>query len=154
MGRNAGAHAYCNAVRTVDQKIWHPYRKHCRLSGISVIVGYEIHSLIQILKIYILGEFLKPCLCITHCSGTVSFNGAEIAVTVHKRHSLLPYLTHDYQSLIDGRITVRMVFTHCIAYDTGRLLMRLVMGGTQLAHVIEHSSLYRLEAVPGIRDSS
>ena len=49
VGRDAGAHAHGDALGSVDQKVGDPYRQHLRLLFRLVIVGDEVHGLVQIL---------------------------------------------------------------------------------------------------------
>ena len=44
-----------------------------------------------------------------------------------------------------------VVLTHCITDDTGALTMWLIRTVVQLYHGIQHAPLYRLKAVPDIR---
>ena len=69
---------------------------------------------------------------------------------VYERHSFLKDLGHDDQRLIDGTVSVGMIFTHRIADNTGRLSVGLVGTEAQLAHIIKHTALHGFKAVPGI----
>ena len=44
-----------------------------------------------------------------------------------------------------------MIFTHGTANDTGTFSVRAITSDTKLMHIVESSSLYRLQTIPHIR---
>ena len=154
MGRDGGGHADGNALSAVDQKIRHPDRQDLRLALGLIVVGDKTDRLVQIPQVDILRELLELRLGVTHGRGAIALDGAEVSVAVHQRHAPLEGLAHDHQRLINRRIAVGVIFTHGIADNAGGLSVGLVVGKAQLAHVVEHAPLHRLQAVPGVRDGA
>ena len=144
MGRDAGAHAYGNALRSINQKVGDPHRKDLRLPLRLIIIRDKIYRLVQVLQIDLLGKFFQPCLGVAHGRSPVPLDGAEVSVSVHQGHPLLKLLAQHHQRIVDGAVPMGVVLTHGIAYNTGRLSVRLIVVQMQLAHVIEHPALYRL----------
>ena len=154
MGGDAGSHADGNSLRPIDQKVGNTHRQHFRLFLRLIKVGDKIDNvLVQILEERHLGKFGKSCLSVPHGSRPVSFYGAKVAVAVHKHHALLEVLGHDHQGLVDGAVPVRVVFTHGISHDTGAFSVGPVPADAQLMHIVESTSLDRLQPVPHIRES-
>ena len=75
-------------------------------------------------------------------------------MAVHKSLSFFKLLGHHNKRLINRTVAVRVVFTHGIAYDTGAFSIRPVVADSQLIHVIQRSSLHRLQPVSHIRKST
>ena len=59
-----------------------------------------------------------------------------------------------HKGIVDGRVTMWVVFTHGITDYTGRLSMLLVRSEPKLIHCIEDSTLNRLKSVSYIRQGS
>ena len=155
MWRNRGCHTDCNTFRTVDQKIRHLDRKYDRLLLRLIEVRHKINDiLVQIRQIRFLCHLLQTRLGISHRSGSVTFNRSKITVSVNERQSLLEVLCHNDQSIINRRISMRMILTHRITYDTRTLTKRLIVTDPKLIHIVERSSLYRLKTVTHIRERS
>ncbi len=83
MRRNVGRHTYGNTFGAVHQKVGDFYRQNLRLFFRFVKVRNKIHHiLVQIRKECFLGNFLQSGFRITHGSGAVAFDVAEVAVAV------------------------------------------------------------------------
>ncbi len=80
-------------------------------------------------------------------AGRVSVHAAEIAVPVHQRITKRKVLRHPHHGVVNGRVAVRMVFTHDVADDTGRLAVGPIRTHAQLAHAVQNAPLHRLESV-------
>ncbi len=145
MRRNTRRHADCNSLGSVDQNIGNLDRKNQRFPFRLVKIRSEIHHVfIQIGKIGFLRYFFQPGFRITHRRRAVSFDGTEISVPVHKRHTLFKLLRHDNQCVINRTVAVRMVFSHRISYDTRAFSVRLIEAYAKLMHIIQRPALYRL----------
>ena len=152
MRRNAGGHTYGDTICTVYQKVWNLHRKHLRLLLCLVEVWHKVYYIfVKICQKNLLGQFLQSCLCISHGSGAVSLNGAEVSVAVYQGFALLEILCHYNQCFINRAVPVRVVFTHGISNDTGALTIWTVVTDPKLVHIIQGSSLYRLQAIADIR---
>ena len=152
MGRYTGCHTYSDTVRTIQKKIWHTYRQYHRFFFCLIKVGHKIHyALIHITQKYFLCNFLKSGFRITHGSCSVSFNRAEISMSVYQCLAFFEILGHHHKSFVNGTVTMRMIFTHGIPYDTGTFSVRPIITDSQFIHIIQSSSLHRLESIPYIR---
>ena len=155
MGGDACRHTDRDPFRAVYEQVRHTHGQDKGLFLRLVKVRSEVYDVfVQIRKTHFLGKFCQPCLGVTHGRRPVSFDGAEVAVAVHKGLSLLEILRHDHQRLIDGAVPVGMVFTHGISHDTGAFAVWFVIADAQLVHVIESAPLDRLEPVPYIRQGA
>ena len=155
MRGNAGSHTYRDAVRAVYQDIGDFYRKYGRLFFCFVKIRHKVHYIfIKIGQENLLGQFFQPGFRISHGRRSVSLYGAEVSVTVHQRLSFFEILGHYHKGLVNGAVAVGVVFTHGIAHDTGAFSIRPVISYPQLIHIIQRSSLNRLQSVPHIRKRS
>ena len=75
-------------------------------------------------------------------------------MSVHQCTTLFKFLRHDYKRIINGAITVGMIFTHGISYNTGTFTVRAVVADAQLIHIVKGTALYRLQSVTYIRQRS
>ena len=152
---DAGGHTYSNSVGSVYQKVRDSYRKHYRFFLGLVEVRHKVHNvLIKIFQKNLLGQLLKTCLCVSHGCGSVSLNGTKVSMSVNQCTTFLKFLRHDYKSIINRTVTVRMIFTHGISYDTGTFTVRAVVTDAQLIHIVKGPALYRLQSVTYIRQRS
>ena len=72
-------------------------------------------------------------------------------MAVYQGFALLEILCHYNQCFINRAVPVRVVFTHGISNDTGALTIWTVVTDPKLVHIIQGSSLYRLQAIADIR---
>ena len=152
---DAGGHTYSDSVGSVYQKVRDSYRKHYRFFLGLVEVRHKVHNvLIKIFQKNLLGQLLKTCLCVSHGCGSVSLNGTKVSMSVNQCTTFLKFLRHDYKSIINRTVTVRMIFTHGISYDTGTFTVRAVVTDAQLIHIVKGTALYRLQSVTYIRQCS
>ena len=127
MRRDTGGHTDRNAFRSIDQDVRNTDRKHFRFFFGLVKVRNKVHNiLIQICQVDVLRELLQAGFGISHGCGAITFDGAEVSVTINQRHAFFKFLLHDDQRLINGKVAVRMVFTHGIAHDPGGFPVRPV----------------------------
>ena len=75
-------------------------------------------------------------------------------MSVHQCTALFKFLRHDYKRIINGAVTVGMIFTHGISYDTGTFTVRAVVADAKLIHIVKGTALYRLQSVTYIRQCS
>ena len=155
MRRDTGCHTYCNSFRAIYKKIWDFYRKYRRFLFCLIKVWHKIHHIfIQIIQKNLLGKLFQPGLRISHSRSAVPFNGTEVSVAVHKSFSFFKLLSHNNKGFINRAVAVRMIFTHGVAYDTGAFTVRSVIADPQLIHIVQGSSLHRLQPVSYIRKST
>ena len=120
MGRDIGRHTHGNSLCPVDQKVGNPHRQDLRLLLCLIKIGTEIHHiLVHVGKVDLLGKLLQLGLGITHSRSPVPLDGAKIPMAIHQGHTLLKLLFHHHQGLIDGAVSVGVIFTHGVADNTG-----------------------------------
>ena len=152
MRRNAGCHTYSDTVRTIYQKVGDFYRKHLWFLLCLVKVWHKVYYIfVKVSQKNLLGQLLQPCLCISHGSGTIAFDGTKISVAVYQNLAFLEVLCHYNQCFVNGAVTVRMIFTHGITHNTGTFTVWAVITDSKLIHIVQGSSLYRLQTVTDIR---
>ncbi len=145
MGRGTGRHAYSNAFGAVDEEIGDADRQDHRLLFRLVKVGAEVRDvLVEVCQKGLLGDLLQTGLGVTHGRRPVALDISEIPVAVDQGDPFFKFLGHHDQGVINRAVTVGVVFTHCIADDTGTLPVGSVRPDAQLVHVIESAPLNRL----------
>ena len=155
MRRDTSCHTDCDSIRTIYKQVRDSHRKYHRFLLRLIKVRHEInHILIQIFKKYILCQFLKSGFCISHSRCTVALDRTKISMSVDQRLTFLKILCHYYKCLIDGAVTMRVIFTHGITYDTGTFSVWPIITDSQFIHIIQCSSLYRFQSVTHIRQGS
>ena len=134
MGRNIGGQAYGNAAGTVHQQVGEASRQHIRLFQRIVKVQPERHGITVNIPKHLQCQGRHTCFRVTHGSGTVAINGAEVAVTVHQLPTHGKVLRHAHQSIIYAGISMGVILTQAVTHNTGTLPVRLVRGGAKLHH--------------------
>ena len=146
-----GGHTHRDTLRAVQKEIGNPGRQHHRLLQLLIVVQLIGHCGVQIPQHHLIGEALQPGLGISGCGGGIALNGAEVSLSVHQRLHSLEILGQHHQRVVNGGVAVGMILTHGITADTGRLQCGPIMIHMELIHIIKHSPLHRLQAVPDIR---
>ncbi len=59
-------------------------------------------------------------------------------------------LCHVYKCIVNRAVTMRVIFTHCVAYNTCTFSVRFVRCKRKFIHCIKYASLYRFKTVPYI----
>ena len=155
MRRNAGGHTYGDSVCSVYKKVRDTHRKYHRLFLCLVEVRHKVHNvLIQIFQKNFLCQLLQPGFCVSHGCSSVSLDGTEISMSVNQCAAFFEFLCHYYKGIIDGAVSMWMIFTHGISYDTGTFTVRAVVTDAQLIHIVKGPALYRLQSVTYIRQRS
>ena len=155
MRRDAGSHTNGYSICSVYKEVWNTHRKYYRLLLCFIKVRHKVHNvLIKVFQKNLLGQLLQAGLCVSHGCGSVAFNGTKVSMSVHQCTTLFKFLRHDYKRIINGAVTVGMIFTHSISYDTGTFTVRAVVTDAQLIHIVKGPALYRLQSVTYIRQRS
>ena len=134
MGRNIGGQAYGNAAGTVHQQVGEASRQHIRLFQRIIEIQPERHGIAVDVPEHLQRQGRHTCFRVTHGSGTVAVNGAEVAVTVHQLPTHGKVLRHTHQSVVYAGIPMGMIFAQAVTHNTGTLPVRLVRGGAQFHH--------------------
>ena len=148
---NIGSHTDSDTGGSVDQQVGIPAGKHHRLLLGLVKVRYEIHRVLVDVGQHFDGHPCQTGFRISHGCGTVSVHGSEIPMSVDQRISGIPLLSQLYQRIVNGTVTMGMIFTHGITDDTCTFTVRLVRSVIQFDHGIQDPSLHGLQSVTNIR---
>ncbi len=142
--RDIGRHTNCDTSRTVYQKIRKTGWKNARFTLSLIVVWHEINGVFVQIIDHVRSDLGKSCLCVSHCGSSVSIHRSEVTMSIHKCISHGPILCHVDKCSVNRAVTMRMVFTHCITYDTRTFLVWLVVSVVHLVHGEKDSSLNRL----------
>ena len=135
MRRDTGGHTDRNAFRSIDQDVRNTDRKHFRFFFGLVKVRDKVHDiLIQICQVDVLRKLLQAGFGITHSCCAITFDGTEVSMAIYQGHAFFEFLLHDDQRLINGRVTMWMIFTHGITHDPCGFPVRPVRTKPQLGH--------------------
>ena len=151
MGRNVGCHTDRNTARSIYQKVRETGRKNGRFFFFSVIVVLHVNGVFLKISEHFHRDLRHTCFGISHCRSTVTIHGAEVAVSVNQYSPHIPWLCHVYKRTVNGRVTVRVIFTHGVTDNTRTFLVRFVRTVIHFIHGEQNSALYRLQSVTNIR---
>ena len=70
---------------------------------------------------------------------------------VHKRIAGGKILRHTNGGIINGRITVGVIFTQNVPDDTGRFLIRFIRKHTRFIHGVQNTAVDRFQPVSDVR---
>ena len=139
-----GRHTDSNTLCTVYEQVRIPAWKNGRFLLCLIKVWSEINGIFVDISKQLHGNFAQSCLCISHGSRAVTIDRTEIAMSVYERITCRPILRHIDQCAIDGAVTMRVIFTHCITDNTRTLSVWLVRTIVQLDHGEKYTPLHRL----------
>ena len=151
VGRHVGGHADGNALRAVDQQVGEARGKHFGFLERFIVVGLPVDRLLLKVAQQLHGLLVQARFRVTHGSGAVAVNGAEVAVAIHQRHAHVEILRKAHHGVVDGGIAVGVVLTHAVADGARGLHMRLVRRVTAFVHSVENAAVHRFQAVAHIR---
>src|SRR5690606_9782521 len=149
--RNVGGHADGNTGGTVDQQVRHPRRHDFRNLFGAVVVRHIVDSFLVEIGEQVMGDLRHAHFGVSHRRGAVAIDGTEVALAVDQHVTQRERLRHAHDGVVHRGITVRVIFTDHVTDDTGRFLVRLVPVVAKLVHGKQDATVYRLEAVPYIR---
>ena len=122
--------------------------KNTRLFVRTIIVWHEIDRVLVHVVHQRDTEMGQARLRVTHGSGWIALNRTEVSLAIDEDFSHGPRLCHVDQGRINGAITMGMVLTHGITYNTGTLEVGFVRAEAQVVvHRIEKATLGRFEAI-------
>jgi len=130
----------------VRQRRW----KDDRLFERFVEVGLEVDGVPADIGQHLLGQEGEPRLGVSHRGRAVAVDRAEVALPVDELVAHVEILRHANERVVNGRVAVRVVFTHRVADDAGALAVRAPRADTQLAHRKQDAPVDGLEAVAHI----
>ena len=119
---------------TVDKEVRNSRRENRGFLLGLIEVGDELYGILVNIREHLHRDLAESGLGVSHSRGAVAVDRTEVSVTVNERIVGRPFLSEIYQRSVDRAVSVRMVFTHCIADDTGTFTMRLIRCIGQLDH--------------------
>ena len=100
------------------------------------------------------GQFVKPTLCVSHCSGGIAIYRTEVTLTVNQRISQREVLCHPHHRVVKGLISMRVELTHNLAHGTSGFAVAFFMRVAGLVHTPEDSAVNWLESISYIGKGS
>lgn len=132
--RHVCGHTDRDTARAVREKKGKGAGKNLGFLHRVVVVRPEVYRLFLDVFDYGFGYFGKPALGIPHCRGRVAVHGAEVSLTLDNGIPQGKILGQTDKGVVDGLVTVRMVFTENVTDDTSALLERGIRTDTHLFH--------------------
>ncbi len=151
MRRNIGGHADGNAARSIHEQVRHASREDDRLLFRLVEVRREIYGFPFDIGEQFLGDAREPRFRVAHGCGHVAVNGAEVSLPVHQRITHVEVLRHAHQSVIDRRVTVRVILAEHFADDLRAFAVGPRGSQAQFVHAVKNAAMHRLQAVAHVR---
>ena len=134
MGGNICRHSHCNSGSSVYQKIGISGGKYRGLFLRLVKVRHKFNGVLIDIRQHFHRNFAKSCLCVPHGCGTVTVYRTKISMAVYQWITGGPFLCHINQCTINRTVTVGMIFTHGITYDTCTFSMWFIRSVIQFDH--------------------
>ena len=148
--RDVRRHADGNAAGAVHQEVREPRRQDDRLLLATVVIVLEVDGFLVDVGEQRLRHLVETRLGVAHGRRRIAVDRAEIALPLDERRAQRPVLRHADQGVVDRGIAVRMVLTHHLTHDTGRLAVRSVEGQAHAVHRVEDAPVHRLQSVAHI----
>ena len=150
MCRNIRSHTYSDTVTTINKEIRNLSRHYRRLlQSIIEVVDHIDGFLIKVVH-NMFTHLTESALRITHSSRRVTIHRTEVTLTINKFITHIPFLTHTNQSAINRRVTMRVVFTKHLTYNTSTLLVRFITSISNTQHTVEDTTMHRFETIANI----
>ena len=148
--RHVCRHAHSDSAGTVHQQIGERSGQDFRLEQLPVVVGDEVNDVFV--------ETLRHghCLGSETGLGVAAGSGAvvertEIPVSVDEGNAQAERLRQADECVVDRAIAVRVQLAHHLADNSRALDVPLVGTQSHVGHLIDDSTLYRLQSVSSIR---
>ena len=149
--RDARCHTDSNTHLTVKEQVRQPSRKHNRLLLASIVIVTKVNSFfIKISKELVAGTAQSSFRITTRRSG-VTIHRAKVTLPLYERISHHPVLCKSHHGVINTRVAMRVVFTHHVSRNTGRLVKLTTGAQALLAHRIKNSAVHRLQPITNVR---
>src|SRR5690554_1515516 len=153
MGRNVGRHTHGDTGRTIHQQVRYAGWQNFRDTLGAVVVVDEIHGFLVQVRQQRMGNLLHADFGVTHGGGVVTVDRTEVTLAIHQRVAQGERLSHTNDGVVNGRVTMGVIFTDNVTHHTGGFLVCLVPVVTQLGHGEQHPTMHRLKAVTHIWQS-
>ena len=150
VGRDFCRHPDGDAVGAVDEQVRHGGRQHDGLLQRTVEILLKIDGIFVDVAEHLFGEARHAGLGIPHRRRRIPVDRPEVALPVDERIAHGKILRHAHHGIVNGRITMGMVFAQHFADDTGAFLVRTARRQAQLAHPVQHAPVDGLQPVAHI----
>ena len=145
--RHVGGHADGDAARAVHEQIGEFGRQNHRLLQRAVVVLAEVDRLLVEIVEQAAGHLGQAAFGVALRRRRIAIDGAEVALPIDQRQAHGEVLRHAHERIVDRRVAVRMVLTHHLADDAGRLHILLVPVEPEFVHAEQDAAMHRLQAV-------
>ena len=149
--RNVGCHTYRDTGRAVHQQVrnfgWHDVRN---LFGAVVVID-EIHRFFFQVSHQLMGDFRHTDFRITHRRCGVAIDRTKVTLTIYQHVTQGEWLRHTNNGVVNGGITMRVVFTDYVTNDTGRFFIGFIPVVAQYVHGVKYATVNRLQAISDVR---
>ncbi len=152
--RHVRRHPDGDPGRTVDEQVREARREDGRLAARLVVVGDEVDRVHVDVPQHLGRETREPAFRVAHRGGGVVVDVPEVPLPVDERVAQRKRLRHADEGVVDRLVAVRVVVTHDITDDAGRLEPGAIRLQAGLVHCIEHAAVDRLQAVTGVGQSA
>ena len=88
---------------------------------------------------------------ITHRGGVIAIDRTKVALAIDQHVAQREILRHTDDGVVNGCITVGVIFTDHITDHTGRFFVSLVPVVIEFVHGEQHTAVHRFQAVAHIR---
>ncbi|MPN12033.1 hypothetical protein SDC9_159343 [bioreactor metagenome] len=150
MGRDVCGHAYRDAAASVNQQVGIAGGEHRGLHKGFIEIGHEIHGVLSNIRHHFGAQLGKAGFRIPHGSGAVPIDGAEVALSLHQHIAGVEFLGQAHHRVIDGAVSMGVIFAQHIAHDAGALMEGLIRAEALLVHGIKDAPMHGLQPVPHI----
>ena len=154
MRRDAGRHTDRDTFGAVDQQIREAGRQNGRLLVLAIVVVLKIDGFFIDIADHFHRQRRHLTFGVTGCCGAKVTRRTEVTLTGNQRIAQRPPLHQTCQRIVDRGIAVRVVVTHDVADDAGRLGEGRSGSVSAVVHRVEHATVNRLEAVTHVGEGS
>ena len=149
--RNVRRHSHRDTHGSIEEQLRKFRRQHDRLGMHTIEVRYEINRILFDIHQHLFSDGSQLSFSVSISGRAVSVHGTEVSLSPDQRITQSEVLRHADHRVINGRVTVRMIFTEHLSDYRSRLseLGRSPKSG--FPHGIQNSPVHRLETVPHVR---
>jgi hypothetical protein len=148
--RDVGRHPDGDSRGAVDEQVWHPAGQDDGLARRVVEVGDEVDGLAVDVGEERLGELREAALRVAISRGRVAVDRAEVPLPVDQWVAEVPPLREADESVVHGRIAVRVVPLQHLPHHAGALRVPPVVEEVLTEHRVEDAPVDGLEPVAGV----
>ncbi|MNZ56796.1 hypothetical protein D3C78_747490 [compost metagenome] len=153
--RHISGHAHGDAGGAIEEDVGQTRWQHRRLIQGTVEVRYPVGGALTQFAEQHFGITRQARLGITHGGERLWIvRCTPVALTVNQRVAVAEWLGHQHHCFIAGRVAVGVELTEHVTDGTRRFLVLGIGVQPQLAHGVDDTPLYRLQAVADMRQGT